>query len=172
MIKGERVALRALEDRDAETLRQWRNHPDLFGYHFGPLPEPEAEQRRWYANYGTSDKLIVWMIENGGGEAVGYTVIKDLDHKNARAEIGLHLDPRHQGKGYGRDAFKTLIRFGFHELNLHRICLEVLDFNTRAVSLYESLGFKHEGRKREAHFTQNAYHDVLLMSILASEFEG
>ena len=62
------------------------------------------------------------------------------------------------------------MRFGFHELNLHRLYLEVFDFNEKAVHMYESLGFVTEGRRRETYFTQNAFHDVIQMSMLDHEF--
>ena len=170
MIRGQRVTLRALQDGDVEVLRQWRNHPALFPYHFSDLPLAQIEQRRWYEHYSSGGSTIVWIIENEEGTPIGYTLIKNLDHKNRQAEIGLHLDPDFQSRGYGKDAFLTLMRFGFHELNLHRLYLEVFDFNEKAVHMYESLGFVTEGRRRETYFTQNAFHDVIQMSMLDHEF--
>ncbi len=169
MIIGEKITLRAIEQRDIETLRQWRNHPELFKYHFRSIPVAEIEQQNWYQNYLNSS-TIVFMIDDEQNNTIGYTLIKDMDQKNRLAEIGLHLDPDYQGKGYGKDAFKTLMRFCFHELNLHRIFLQVHAFNERACKLYETLGFKTEGRLRDAFFTQNAYHDVIVMSMLEDEF--
>ncbi|MBI1389502.1 MAG: GNAT family N-acetyltransferase [bacterium] len=171
MICGERVTLRALEERDVELLRGWRNHPELFGLHFGVLPLSQTEQRRWYDSYSGQSATKVFIIDNEEAEPVGYTLLKDLDHKNRQAEIGIHLDPHAQGQGYGKDAFLTLIRFCFQELNLHRVYLQVFDFNERAAALYRKLGFVEEGRLRECFFTQNAYHDVIQMSLLENEFK-
>lgn len=33
-------------------------------------------------------------------------------------------------QGYGTHAVRTLLRFAFQELNLHRLSLEVFDFNS------------------------------------------
>ncbi len=172
MIRGEKITLRALEDRDLEHLRGWRNHPDLMKYHFSDLPVSEADQRRWYHNYSGNSGTIVFIIENEEQAQVGYTILKNVDHKNRQAEIGLYLDPTQQGKGYGKDAFLCLMRYGFHELNLHRVYLEVFAFNTKAIVLYEKLGFKEEGRLREAFFSQNRYHDIVVMSVLETELSG
>ena len=172
MIRGEKFVLRALEEQDVERLRGWRNHPELFGSHFSSFPVSEIAQKRWYEARGADPSNVIFIIDNEERIPVGYTILKDLDHKNRHAEIGLHLDPDFQGQGYGKDAFKTLIRFCFHELNLHRVFLQVFAFNERAFHMYEKLGFREEGRLREAFFTQNRYHDIIVMSLLESEFSG
>src|SRR5690554_6031255 len=128
MIKGTRIILRAVEDRDVEQLRYWRNHPQLINCHFSTLPVDEAAQRVWYNNYIQTRSHIVFIVENEKGESIGYTLIKDIDHKNRNCEIGIYLDPGAQGKGYGKDGFLTLTRFCFHELNMHRVFLTVYSF--------------------------------------------
>ena len=170
MIQGDKVTLRALNDEDAERLRHWRNHPDIFPYHFTCHYASQIEQRKWYEAYAANHNYYIYIIEDEARESIGYTILKDLDHKNRQAEIGLYLDPKYQGKGYGSDAFRALIRHTFHELNLHRVYLQVIDFNERAIKMYEKLGFKTDGRLRQAYFTQNKYCDIVVMSMLENEF--
>lgn len=171
MIDGERIRLRALEHEDGERIRTWRNQPELMGYHFSHMPLSEMEQQRWISNYDGS-RMHVFIIENESRQPIGYTILKDHDAKNANAEIGLFLDPSFQGKGYGHDAFSTLLRYCFHELNLHRVMLQVFAFNERAIAMYEKMGFVSEGRLRDVQFTQNAYQDVIIMSMLRTEFDS
>ncbi|WP_371413714.1 GNAT family N-acetyltransferase [Virgibacillus sp. Bac330] len=64
----------------------------------------------------------------------------------------------------------TIINYGFEQLNLHRIELEVFDFNTRARKSYEKLGFKQEGIRREVLFYDGEYHHAIMMSILKDEY--
>lgn len=170
MIQGEKTTLRALCDDDVERLRNWRNHPDIFPYHFTCHHTSQIEQRKWYESYTANQYYFIYIIENEAREAIGYTILKDLDHKNRQAEIGLYLDSKNQGKGYGSDAFRSLIRYGFQELNLHRLYLQVIDFNEKAIKMYEKLGFHIDGRLRESYFTQKRYCDIVVMSILESEF--
>ncbi len=170
MLVGKQCFLRALEDHDVELLRQWRNHPELMQYHCSTFPVSQVEQRQWYESYASDRKHHVFMIENADHVPMGYALIRNLDLKNRKAEIGLHLEPSYQGQGYGKDAFLTLIRFCFQELNLHRLFLEVFDFNEKAIRMYENIGFKIEGRYREAYYTQNAYCDLIAMSLLENEF--
>jgi len=56
-------------------------------------------------------------------------------------------------------------------MNLHRVQLEVYDFNPRAMRCYEKCGFQVEGRQREALFRNGSYHDILIMGILREGFE-
>ena len=74
------------------------------------------------------------------------------------------------GKGYGTEATRTILSFAFNELNLHRVELEVYDFNARAIRTYEKAGFRHEGTRRKALFRDGSYHDVHVMGILREEF--
>jgi UDP-4-amino-4,6-dideoxy-N-acetyl-beta-L-altrosamine N-acetyltransferase len=170
MIIGEKVTLRALEDKDKEVLRGWRNHPELLKYQCSSFPISEAEQNRWYDSYAANGSYHIFIIEDEARDSIGYTITKNIDHKNRCAEIGIYLDPKTQGQGYGKDAFQALMKYCFYELNLHRLYLVVFAFNTRAIDLYKKLGWQIEGTWREASFKNNQYCDIVQMSILDSEF--
>jgi RimJ/RimL family protein N-acetyltransferase len=73
--------------------------------------------------------------------------------------------------GYGTEAVRLLVAHGFQSLNLNRIALHVFQDNPRAIRAYEKAGFTHEGRQRQGEFHQGKYVDVLLMSILRSEWQ-
>jgi RimJ/RimL family protein N-acetyltransferase len=75
-------------------------------------------------------------------------------------------------KGYGTKATRAALHFAFHTLNLHRVELEVFDFNRRAMRAYEKAGFRLEGTRREAIFQDGAYHHEHVMAILRQEFEA
>jgi len=75
-------------------------------------------------------------------------------------------------KGYGQDATKLLLDYGFNLLNLNNIMLGVFSFNERAVNCYRKVGFKEIGRRRQARIIGGKKFDVILMDILAEEFES
>lgn len=66
---------------------------------------------------------------------------------------------------------RTLLRFVFLELNLHRVELEVYDFNPRAMRCYEKAGFRLEGTRRQVLYRDGRYHDIHQMGILQEEFQ-
>jgi RimJ/RimL family protein N-acetyltransferase len=81
-------------------------------------------------------------------------------------------EPAFWSKGYGSDAMCLMLRYGFTELNLHRISLTVFEQNPRGIRSYEKCGFKHEGRIRDFLLRDGRRSDMLHMGILRREWES
>lgn len=105
-------------------------------------------------------------------QLIGFTGLSGIQwqHGSAWAEIGIG-ERKAWGKGYGTDAMRVLLRYGFTELNLHRVSLGVFAYNPRAIRSYEKVGFHLEGHEREVLHRDGSYTDVLLMGILREEWE-
>ena len=76
------------------------------------------------------------------------------------------------GQGYGTEATRLLVDYGFNLLNLNSIMLGAFVFNERAIACYKKVGFKEIGWRRQARIIGGQKYDVLLMDILAEEFQG
>ncbi len=174
MILGQKVRLRAIERADLPTFVRWLNDPEVLHYLLMYMPMSLAEEEKWFEGQLQKQDGRVFAIEAINGDQavhIGNIGIHDVDWKNRVAEVGIVIGEKdYWGQGYGTDALKTLLRFAFQEMNLHRIQLRVHDYNARAIRCYEKCGFQHESRQRDALFRDGEYHDVLLMSILAEEF--
>ena len=79
-------------------------------------------------------------------------------------------DEQNRGKGYGKEAIKLLLEYGFNNLNLNNIMLKVYSFNKRAVKLYESLGFQKIGTRHKSHYSKGKYYDEIYMELLKEEY--
>jgi RimJ/RimL family protein N-acetyltransferase len=102
---------------------------------------------------------------------VGSVGLFDVDATNGSAGLGISIgDPADTGHGYGGDAMRALLEFGFGRLRLERIWLDVYDHNAAARRLYERLGFVLEGRLRHAIWRDGRFIDVDRMAILADEW--
>jgi RimJ/RimL family protein N-acetyltransferase len=89
------------------------------------------------------------------------------------AWVGIGIgDPDYWGKGYGTDALRLLVGFGFGQLNLRRISLNVFGYNQRAVKSYLKCGFKEEGRLRQWMLRGGERHDLIFMGILREEWDA
>jgi RimJ/RimL family protein N-acetyltransferase len=75
-------------------------------------------------------------------------------------------------EGYGSEAMRLTLNYAFNELNLHRVGLDVLDYNARALHVYEKLGFVHEGAKRQFGRRDGRRYDLVLMGMLRDEWKG
>lgn len=96
-----------------------------------------------------------------------------LSHPNLAGDgfVGIGIGERaYWGKGYGGEAMKLLVRFAFLELNMHRVSLDVFDYNPRAIRSYEKAGFRVEGRQREMILRDGVRTDVLFMGVLREDW--
>jgi RimJ/RimL family protein N-acetyltransferase len=105
------------------------------------------------------------------GHAIGVADLRQVDFENGGAEFGIAIGEKAEwAKGYGTDALSALCDFGFGELRLERIQLDVYADNTRAQRSYAKGGFVLEGTLRRAHFSAGRYHDVQRMALLRDEW--
>jgi diamine N-acetyltransferase len=137
-------------------------------------PLSMAGEERWFedlvAHHGT-DRWHFVICRAVDERPVGAVDLHDLDMQNGSAGLGIVIGaPSDTGRGYGSDAVRALLAFGFGELRLERIWLDVYDFNPRARHVYERVGFVLEGTLRRALYRAGAYHDVHRMSILRDEW--
>lgn len=172
MIIGQKIRLRAVERSDIPTFVRWFNDPEVRQYLNMFLPLSEAQEERWFERLLEDEKGYVFAIETAEGVHIGNVGLHGIDWKNRKATCGIVIgEKEYWNQGYGADALRTLLRFAFEELNLHRIFLHVFDFNRRAIRCYEKVGFRHEGRLRQARFTEGRYVDELVMGLLQEEWE-
>lgn len=92
----------------------------------------------------------------------------DSIHRSALLGISLH-NKRYWGQGLGSEAVQLLMGFGFNVLNLHRIYLTVFEDNLRAKRLYEKVGFKETGFRRDCIQRFGQYFGMYMMDILVDE---
>lgn len=122
-------------------------------------------------NSPVDDSFAVYM--EGEDEPVGVISLTNISAPNSSADLSVILGaPEHRDRGTGTEAIRILLRYAFEDSNLNRVGLSVFEFNDAAIQAYEKLGFKHEGRLRQAIRRDDGFHDALLMSILAHEWRG
>jgi RimJ/RimL family protein N-acetyltransferase len=107
------------------------------------------------------------------GRYVGVIRLSGIDWHDHRARLAIGIfDRRFWSRGYGSEAIRLLLRYGFEELGLHRVDLRVLHYNTRAIRAYERCGLVREGVEREAARVDGRWHDDVIMSILEHEYRA
>lgn len=184
MIFGERIVLTSVHIHNLEKLRQWKNSPAIQDYSFDSREITEQQQQEWYENQICKNKnLYIFEIhkytrnndsttQEEISDLIGLCNLKIIDETARIAEFSISIGDQSQlGKGYATEALNLLFRYGFRNLNLHKIGGQAFDYNTGACRLYEKLGFKVEGRLRQAHFRFGKYHDILYIGLLSHEFK-
>jgi diamine N-acetyltransferase len=176
MIYGERIRLRAIERRDLPFFVQWLNDPEVYRTLYVRFPLSLEEEEKWFAEvmqtHPAERPLAIEVREESDWKLIGNCRLFKIDWINASAELGIFIgDKSYWNQGYGSEAVSLLCRHAFETLNLHRVYLHVYEFNRRAIRAYEKCGFVLEGRLRQARYSEGKYHDVLILSILRSEWE-
>jgi RimJ/RimL family protein N-acetyltransferase len=174
LLKGEKVHLTALSKDDLPTYHKWFSNTEFLRLlnPYVAMPKTAENELEWYESASKSKDEYVFGIRTlEENTLLGTCSVFDLNHASRNGEVGIYIgDPENWGKGYGSDAMAVLIRFGFMDLNLHRIELHVFSYNARAIKAYEKVGFVQEGALREALYRDGAYHDIHIMSILQREW--
>jgi RimJ/RimL family protein N-acetyltransferase len=176
ILHGERTYLRPAERTDIPTFVRWFTDLRTTRTLLFIAPMSTASEELWFtemvANQGKGRwHFVICRLEDD--RPVGGIDLHDVDARHGSASLGIVIgDPADTGQGYGSDALRTLIRFGFDQLRLERIELDVYDFNEAARRMYARVGFQHEGTRRHALYTDGAFHDVHRMSVLRDEWAG
>jgi RimJ/RimL family protein N-acetyltransferase len=171
MIYGSRIRLRRIERQDIPTFVRWFGDPEVREYLMINRPISNAEEERWFERKLEEEDSEIYAIETMDGAHIGNIELFNIDTRHRHAELGIVIGEKaYWGQGYGSDAVRTLLRFGFEEMNLHRVFLRVYEDNARGIRAYEKCGFRHEGRLREANYRKGRYWDELVMGVLNDEF--
>lgn len=173
MVEGSLVRLRAPEPRDAERLYEWFNDPVATAGLGLRYPVPMRTEQEWVERRGVlSYDNVHFAVETlSDGVLLGTCgLFGTALPENRSAELGIALMSRdHWGQGYGTDTVRTLCRFGFGEMSLHRIELLVFAHHAAARRVYERCGFVEEAVAREAHWGDGRWYDDVHMSLLEGE---
>ena len=165
------VTLGPLLDADLPVLFDWINQPEQVHWNAAYHPVSETDHREWFdAVRRRSDVVIFAIRTTAGGRLVGSCQLRNIDPVHGNAELQIRIGVvAERGHGHGTEAVRQLVRFGFHELNLHRVYLHVFAHNDAAIRAYEKSGFRREGVLREAAHIDGRYVDVVVMGILRQE---
>ncbi len=172
-----KIKLRAFERTDLDLVHKLFNNPELLQF-LSPevmMPYSRDEEAVFIENNvnpKNKDTSYCFAIE-AGGKLIGGCSYQRVSHKNRTCYIGISVySPTHWGKGYGATALRELLKFLFHEKNLRKALLEVYDFNKRAITCYEKVGFRQEGVLKEQLYRDGKYHDVHVMAVFARDFKA
>lgn len=114
-------------------------------------------------NYAIIDKEKDLLIGNCG--------FHKINQEERNAEIGIFIgNKEYWNKGYGSEAMKLLMGYGFNYMNLRNIMLKVFSFNERAIASYKKCGFKEIGRRRNSLCVNGKEYDDVYMDVLDDEF--
>lgn len=176
---GDLVTLRPIRAEDADLVDAIIRGDDEIARLTGsvhsstdePTTMPLDELRQVYGRWAVADdRPVLGVVDNATGDLVGEVVLAGWDEGNRSCWFRTLVGAAGRGRGLGTEATRLVVDHGFRVLGLHRITLEVYDFNPRARRVYEKVGFVHEGTGRDALRFDDAWVDVHYMAVLESDW--
>ena len=173
MIGGRAVALRAIEVGDLEQLLAWRNQPALRRYFREYRELNHTQQRAWFDSKVNGDPCTrMFAIQHTDtGTLLGACGLCYIDWVNRTADFSLYIG--HEGlyidDNLAPDAAITMTGYAFDELGLNRLWSEIYAFDEAKTRFFQRLGWQLDGRHRQTHWAEGAWHDSLYFSLLASD---
>ena len=111
------------------------------------------------------------VLKSDSDKIIGFVILAGIEGKNRSIEFR-RIVVKSKGKGYGRMAIKKIKCYCFEKLTCHRLWLDLIETNERARYLYQSEGFKEEGRLRDCVLIDNKFNNLVIMSILENEYKS
>lgn len=172
MIRGKRVYLRPLEEKDTDLILKWRNDPEIMEKMISSHPISREEHLRWFHGLQKkNDRLEFVIVIINEEQPIGTVSLKAIDLQHSKAELGKLIGERkYRRKGYATEATKLLVEYGFKELGLNRIYARVLEHNEANIQLNKKLGFKIEGILQEDVYKNGTFVNVVLMALLKKNY--
>jgi RimJ/RimL family protein N-acetyltransferase len=176
IFRGRLVRLASLNRQDAGIIAGWSQDATylrlLDTNSARPRTETEvaADLEKWA---GASDTIVLGIRLLADDRLLGWVGFYEIEWSNQVAWLAVGIGDRtNWDHGYGSDALAVALRYAFNELNLHRVQLDVIETNARAVRVYEKCGFRREGAFREFGQRDGRRYDLILYGLLRQEWEA
>lgn len=136
--KNDNICLCPMTAAQSELYRQLRNRDVVRCNFVSTSIITEEQQKTWFENYLNNDKEYMFSIFHGRGFIGGCSLYNISDN---RCEFGRFIiAPEFSGRGYGKIVLSLVFSIA-RELGIESLFLSLLVNNSKALHLYESMGF-------------------------------
>ena len=174
MLRGERIRLRPVQEKDLETLYPSMNNLDYRGAFFPLGLHSEPKFRREFDEHGfwSKDEGMLLLVDPDD-EAVGEIEFFPISHYLVGYELSyLIFGEEHAGKGFATEAVQLLTEYLFARLRINRLQLNIHPDNEPSRRVATKAGYTLEGLMRGCWFHGGTYHDLEIWSILRDELRS
>lgn len=169
---GDKVYLSPINSDDYLKYVEWLNNHDIAKGVNQIRNIITIENEKEFLSKTDPDKYNFAIINKSNDKLLGNISLMKVDFIDKTSELGIFIgEEDNLSKGYGSDAIRLILDYGFNQLNLNNIMLRVYSFNKRAIRAYEKCGFKTFGILEEAHYVDGSYCDEIYMNLLKKDFK-
>lgn len=165
---AEASRVRSMTQSDLDCVLSWRNHPDVRRYMCSQNEITLDEHQRWFVRtlHDPRKHLLIFEV---GKKRLGFVNFSELACGGV-ADWGFYAAPA-APKGTGRRLGLAALDHAFSQLNLHKVCGQVIGYNDRSIRFHQTLGFQQEGILRDQHYDGERFHHVFCFGLLSHEWQ-
>ena len=175
MFEGKYVKLRSLEVEELKILRDWRNSKHVRKTTREYRLLSMINQKKWFESIHLENPpkhIMFGVVNKNSKKIVGVTGLTYIDWKNRHSEISIYFSSNNwQTKPEAKEVINLVMEYGFEELNLNRLYVEIFSLMKENIKLFTKMKFIKEGQLREKVWRQNKWWDTLIFSKLAKEYK-
>jgi len=145
-LETDRLVVRDMHSGDTQRMELWRPYRDPL-HRLWHLPRRKPLSKDvWFLLHGSDPETIWFTIEHREERRIiGALSLREVSHP-VSSRLGIRLVPDYVDLGYGTEVLNAFLPYYFETLGFYRMLLDVAAINTRAVHVYEKLGFQHCGK--------------------------
>jgi [ribosomal protein S5]-alanine N-acetyltransferase len=166
-----RLLLRPLTPEDAGEVTRLAGEREIAATTLSiPHPYPPGAASRWITEQemqrGRGEAINWAIVPRESGQIAGVVGLR-LNPDHRQAELGYWIGKPYWGKGYATEAAAEAVRFGFANLNLHRIHARHFANNPASRRVLQKIGMSHEGCRRHDVLKWGSFEDIELYGVLS-----
>lgn len=170
------VYLRPITPEDTDNIVAWRNQDFVRKNFIYQKPFTREGHEVWLREQVEPGHVVQFIICLTAAKdhlrEIGSVYLRDIDREKGEAEYGVFIgEEKALGQGYGTQAAKLMLDYGFGKLSLKKIFLRLLEDNSRALKSYEKAGFRLLKNRQETVSLEQGMQVVLFMEIDRSRWK-
>ena len=171
---GKNIYLSPISLDDIDIYTKWLNDLDVTdGLGANSRITSVLSEKNWIDKTLDSKDIVFAIIDIKTDTILGNCGYNKIDNIRRTGNVGIFIgDKNNRGKGFGEEALKLLVGYGFDYLNLNNIDLGVFSFNEAAIKCYKKVGFKTYGVRHEVYNLKGVMYDEVFMEILEKDYRG
>ncbi len=172
ILKGKKSILQPPKISEAKNFVKWLRDPEVNHYLSVNFDKLTLKKEEGYLKKAKTEKnRIFWSIYTKDKVHIGCTSLENISKEHKRAVWGIVIgDKNYWGQGIGTDVLRTVVKYSFDKLKLHRFELSVFTKNIGGIKCYTRCGLIKEGIKKQTHFKQGEWLDEIIMGILKDDY--
>jgi len=172
-LKTDRLLLRKFQLSDAPDVQRLAGAKEVAAGTFLPHPYGNGMAEQWIADQEQAHEggtAVSFAITLAGDATFIGSIGLDMVQSHRHARLGYWLGAPYWNQGYATEAVRTVLRYGFMQLNLHRIYSPHFEGNAASGRVLQKVGMTYEGRMREHYIRFDRFVDLELYGMLKREF--